>query len=142
MSIPLLRCCVEMACDEKVSLDDVQDGFDSLVLALFNSIRGYTPSSPEPSTGTASSSNPEIIQNLTNEYQKTMRCIENLKGNRRAAEEQEQEIESLQVDIATMKKSLFHLENNLNELNERCDQELREILTDELLTRSCDAKTV
>ena len=119
----------------KVSLDDVQDGFDSLVLALFNSIRGYTPSSP-------ASSNPEIIHNLTNEYQKTMRLIENLKGNHRVAEEQEQEIESLQVNIANMKKNLFHLENNLNELNERCDQELQEILTDELLNRCCDAKTV
>jgi predicted RNase H-like nuclease (RuvC/YqgF family) len=124
---------------EKASLDDVQDGFDSLVLAFFNSIRGYNISSSE---SPSSSGNQDIIHALTVEYDKTMKLIDNLKGNNRSAEDQELEIQSLQSRIELMKSNLSLLENNLQELNEKCDQELKQILTDELLTKRCGAKSV
>jgi predicted RNase H-like nuclease (RuvC/YqgF family) len=120
---------------KEVSLDDVQDGFDSLVLAFFNSIRGYNLS-PD----SLSSSNEEIIDALTSEYGKTMNLIENLKGNNRPAEEQEHEIQSLQTEVENMKSNISILETNLQELNAKCDQELKEILTDGLLTTHCSAK--
>jgi predicted RNase H-like nuclease (RuvC/YqgF family) len=125
---------------ENASLDDVQDGFDSLVLAFFNSIRGYNISSSE--SPSSSSGNQDIIHALTVEYDKTMKLIDNLKGNNRSAEEQELEIQSLQSRIEMMKNNLSLLENNLQELNEKCDQELTQILTDELLTKQCGAKSM
>jgi predicted nucleic acid-binding Zn-ribbon protein len=109
------------------SLEDVQDGIDSLVLAFFESVRGHN------NNNNNSSSSGVTIEHLYEQYQKTIDLADQLIGGNRTAQEQVNEIESLQAEISEVKGSISSLEEKLQDIDNRCTSELKAILTDELL---------
>ncbi len=112
------------------SLDDVQDSLDSLVLALFNSIRSHNIED-----------NSLVLTELTTEYHKTITQIDNLHGNKRKAKEQIEEIKYLQQEIKEIKETIGNLEDELQEMERKCENELNLLLTDEILVKSTSSNS-
>mmetsp|Transcript_10082 Transcript_10082/g.15276 ORF Transcript_10082/g.15276 Transcript_10082/m.15276 type:complete len:115 (-) Transcript_10082:110-454(-) len=101
------------------SLDDVQDGFDSLMRAVFEAVhyRG------------AQSDSKLMSAEVTNQLESICKTIDNLKGANRTPEDQELEINSLSERQNDTIQQIEELERSLCELEAKCDVELNELLS-------------
>lgn len=104
------------------SIDDIQDGIESLTAALFEAVRNYGDKNP--------STREALTASIKNEYKASISAIEKLSGADRSAAEQENEINELSVRHSALKAEVLQLQEHLNNLNDTCNSELEGILND------------
>lgn len=110
------------------NLNEVQDNIDSLVLLIFESVRSH--SIQEVNNNSEELKN-KSIDNLTEQYKKTINSIDNMLGNNRKSSEQLNEINELQNKIFEVKNSIQIYQQNLEEIYSNCQDELNILLSDD-----------
>ncbi len=115
----------------RVSVDQLHDHLDSLVLAIFNTIRGHTEIKPDGSNiGELQSSNSLIIQE---KYKATLNAIDNLIGIDTSQTEQEQILEEQSQKLAALKQHILNLEVKIHQRRRDIDAELNVALSNQAL---------
>jgi len=113
------------------SVDEVHDLLDSLVLSVFNTVRGHGEVSGDGSNlQTVQQANSEVIRET---LESTLTAIDNLVGINSTQVQQEQILSAQSEQIATLKAHILQLEEQMRARKSEIDGQLNTVLSNSAL---------
>lgn len=126
-----ISCSSSSTC---VSVDDVHDRLDSLMLSVFDAVLGHTAVSITPDGNTnIDTLRAEKVQKIRSEYSIAVDGIENLVGIDRTEDEQQQILAQQSQDISALKEKIMLFEAQMLQKKREIDVALNSALSDQVL---------